>query len=82
MTAEGYISVVSRGYEAWNRGDVGSVLELVHPDFAWSDPPDVGGARGGVGRGDFGAYLESFDQAWDEFRCEPEEFRITATPWS
>ena len=76
MTEHDQIRIVSRGYEALNRGDIPGVLELVHPDFEWSDPPDVVGARGGVGRGDFAAYLESLGQAWDEFRCEPEEFRI------
>jgi ketosteroid isomerase-like protein len=70
------IAIVSRGYEAWNRGDIESVLELVHPDFAWSDPPEVVGTRGGVGRDDFRLYLRSLTQAWDGFRCEPVEFRV------
>jgi uncharacterized protein len=70
------IAIVSRGYEAWNRGDVESVLELVHPDFVWSDPPEVVGTRGGVGRDDFRLYLRSLAQAWDGFHCEPVEFRV------
>ena len=77
MTHEDQISVVRRGYAALNRGDIESVLELVDPEFAWSDPPDVVGARGGAGRSEFALYLHSFSQAWEEFRCEPEQFRAT-----
>jgi ketosteroid isomerase-like protein len=76
MTHQDQIGIVSRGYEALNRGDIESVLDLVHPEFAWSDPPEVVGARGGAGRSEFALYLRSFSQAWDEFRCEPEEFRM------
>ena len=76
MTQDERIAAVSRGYDALNRGDIAAVLELVDPKFAWSDPPDVVGARGGIGRTDFAAYLRGLAEAWDEFRCEPEEFRI------
>src|SRR3954447_7131284 len=76
MTHEDQISVVSRGYAALNRGDIESALELVDPEFAWSDPPDVVGACGGRGRGEFARYLHGFFHAWDEFRCEPEQFRV------
>ena len=75
MTHHDHIGIIRRGYEAWNRGDIATVIELVHPDFAWSDPPEVVGARGGSGRRDFELYLQSFGEAWDEFCCEPEEFR-------
>ena len=75
MTHEDQVGIVSRGYEALNRGDIDSVLALVDPEFAWSDPPDVVGARGGSGRREFALYLRGFSQSWDEFRCVPEEFR-------
>jgi ketosteroid isomerase-like protein len=75
MTHQDQISVVSRGYAALNRGDIQSVLELVDPEFSWTDPPEVVGAAAGSGRRDFALYLAGFAQAWDEFRCEPEEFR-------
>ncbi|HEY1360164.1 MAG TPA: nuclear transport factor 2 family protein [Thermoleophilaceae bacterium] len=75
MTHEDEISALSQGYEALNRGDIEGVLELVAADFAWSDPPEVVGARGGSGRSAFALHLAGFFQSWDEFRCEPEEFR-------
>jgi ketosteroid isomerase-like protein len=75
VTHEDQIGVVSRGYEALNRGDIDSVMELVAPEFAWRDPPEVVGSGGGSGRSAFALYLRGFAQAWDEFRCEPEEFR-------
>src|SRR6266540_659434 len=77
MKKHNYISIVGRGYEAWDRGDVASVAELVHSDFTWSDPPEVVGARGGSGRAEFELYLRSFSEAWDDFRCDPEEFRVS-----
>jgi ketosteroid isomerase-like protein len=75
MTHEDQIGVVSRGYEALNRGDIDSILKLVDPEFAWSDPPEVVGSAGGSGRRAFALHLRGFARAWDEFRCEPEEFR-------
>jgi ketosteroid isomerase-like protein len=71
-----HIGIVCRGYEALNRGDIGSVLDLVHPEFEWSDPPEVVGGRGGAGRAAFALHLRGFSQTWDEFRCEPEEFHF------
>jgi len=76
VTHHDHIGIVSRGYEAWNRGDIAAVIELVHPDFAWSDPPEVVGARGGTGRSEFELYLRSIFEAWDDFRCEPQEFHV------
>jgi ketosteroid isomerase-like protein len=76
VSQQDQIGIVSRGYDALNRGDIEAVIELVHPEFAWSDPPDVVGGRGGAGPGEFGLYLGSFFEAWDDFYCEPEEFRV------
>ena len=49
----------------------------MHPEFAWADPPEVVGTRDGMGRSEFALYLRGFSQSWDEFRCQPEEFRVT-----
>lgn len=75
MTHEDQIGVVSQGYAALNRGDIDSILELVAPEFAWRDPPEVVDSAGGSGRSAFALHLRGFALAWDEFRCEPEEFR-------
>ncbi len=68
------VELVRKGYDAWNRGDIAAAVALAHPDFEWVAPPDLVGARGGRGRADFGRYLRSFSEVWDEFRCEPKGF--------
>ena len=54
------VEAVRRGYEAWNRGEVGAVLELVDPDIEWrpgTDAPEAGEHRG---RDGFRGFLESW----------------------
>ncbi len=70
------IELLRRCYEAWNRGDIGTVLQATRPDFTWSAPEEIVGARGGRGRRQFERYLRGFSQVWDAFRCQPEEFRV------
>jgi ketosteroid isomerase-like protein len=68
------IELIRKGYAAWNRGDIEAAVELASVDFEWVAPADLVGARGGRGRDDFGRYLRSFLEVWDDFRCEPEQF--------
>jgi uncharacterized protein len=75
VTHHDYIELVRRGYEAWNRGDITAVTALAHRDFEWTNPPEIVGAHGGTGRDEFARYLRSISEVWDDFRCEPEEFR-------
>jgi ketosteroid isomerase-like protein len=68
------IELIRRGYSAWNRGDIEAAVELASVDFEWVAPADLVGARGGRGREEFGRYLRSFTEVWEDFRCEPEQF--------
>ena len=61
------------GYEAMNRGELSSVLDLLDPDIEWEEGAVA--PEGGTHRGRdsfvrfFGSWLESFD----EFQVEPVE---------
>jgi ketosteroid isomerase-like protein len=72
--AGGNIEIVRRGYDAWNRGDLGGVLDLVDPEFDWErvDIPWSGTMRT---REEFESYLRSLGRIWETFRLEPEELR-------
>ena len=76
MTHHHHIDLVRRGYEALNRGDIASVVDLVHPEFEWTNPPEMVGSRGGTGRLEFGRYLRGLAETWDDFHCHPEEFHV------
>ena len=78
------VEAVRRGYEAWNRGDVGAVLELVDPDIEWrpgADAPEAGEHRGRDGfRGFIESWLESFEDLQHRARrsCSSEGDRVVA----
>lgn len=68
------IESLRRGYEAWNRGDLGAVLALVDPDIEWrpgEDAPESGNQRGRAG---FQEFIESWTESFDDLRIEPLEF--------
>jgi ketosteroid isomerase-like protein len=68
------IEIVRRGYEAWNRGDLRGVLELVAPDFEW-EPVEIPWSGTMRTREEFEIYLKSLARIWETFRLEPEELR-------
>jgi uncharacterized protein len=69
------IEIVRRGYDAWNRGDLAGVLELVDPSFEWHEASEVPGGVHVYTRRQFEAYLRSLRRHWDSFRFEPQELR-------
>ena len=57
--------VVKGAYEAFGRGDVPAVIDLVHDDVDWSSPetlPQGGHFQGKAGVGEF---FQSLGTAWD-----------------
>ena len=72
--AGGNIEIVRRGYDAWNRGDLGGVLELVDPEFEW-EPVEIPWSGTMRTREEFESYLRSLRRIWETFRLEPEELR-------
>jgi ketosteroid isomerase-like protein len=67
--------ILRAGYEAFNRADMAAILRFVHPEFEATVPPELSAepdtyhGHDGVRR-----YFESFAEAMDEVRFEPQRF--------
>ena len=72
--SQGTADLVRAGFEAWGRGDVEAMLELIDPEVEWTVRPDLPDA--GVYRGHeeilelFGRFEEVLEDQW----FEPQEF--------
>jgi uncharacterized protein len=70
------VDLVSAGFEALSEGGVEALLPFIHPQFEVTTPanlaaePDTYRGHDGVRR-----YFDSFYDAMDEVRFEPQEFR-------
>jgi hypothetical protein len=75
--SEENVNILRQGYEAFNRGDIDTVMGIMDPNIEWQEP-DVEGlpARGthhgpeAVANNVFGSVVEN----WDDFQAVPEEF--------
>jgi uncharacterized protein len=64
--------VVQGAYEAFGRGDVASVIDLMHDDVDWSSPgtlPQGGHFRGKAGVGEF---FQGIGASWDGLSLDIE----------
>jgi ketosteroid isomerase-like protein len=68
------IQLVREIIEALNRGDVGGMLERMHPDFEWR-PLEASPAAGGVYRGheQVRRYVEDWLGTFDDLRLDLED---------
>ena len=68
--------VVRQVNEAFNAGDIDRTLELIHPDFVTTVPPEYS-AEPDTYRGEEGMrrYFDSFHEAMNEIRFEQIEVR-------
>jgi ketosteroid isomerase-like protein len=68
------VDLVRSIYSAWERGDYSSA-EWAHPDidFVMADGPSPGSWTGLAGMAE--GYRDWLS-AWEEFRAEPEEYRV------
>ena len=57
-----HVQLVEKGYEAWNSGDRGWVLDHMSPDVEWITPPDD--PDQGTYRG-----LEGVEEYWAQWRA-------------
>ena len=69
------VETVREGFEAFNSGAIARILAFAHPDFEAIVPPELS-AEPDTYRGHDGIrrYFESFQDAMDEIRFEPERF--------
>ncbi len=75
--SEENLNIARQAYDAFNRGDIDTVLSIMDPNIEWQEPdveglPDRGTHHGpeAVANNVFGSLVEH----WDGFRVEAEEF--------
>src|SRR5437588_9062713 len=76
MSQEKNVETLQTAYHAWNRGDLHSVLDHLHPDVEWEENPDVYPGLDRIYRGHDGflkRQRDAFD-VWEWFRVEEQEF--------
>jgi uncharacterized protein len=71
--AREYVEIVRRGYEAFNRGDLDAVVELMGPDFEWLPPDESLTAGTYQGPDAVRAEIASWTEPFEDFRWEIEE---------
>ena len=68
------VEVVRRGYEAFNRGDIDGVLEVLAPDFEYVATGAVPGVAGVYrGTAGFRQFAEAFWAEFDDPRIDVHE---------
>jgi ketosteroid isomerase-like protein len=66
--------IVRRGYEAWNSGDLETMLAFVHPDMVWATAGVFPGLRPSyAGHAGFREFWSSFMEPWETLEIEIEE---------
>jgi uncharacterized protein len=70
------VEAVKRAYEAYGRGDVESLLQVLDPQIEWVEPDIEGFPTGGTHRGVEAVVNEVFavkPQHWEMFELVPDE---------
>jgi ketosteroid isomerase-like protein len=67
---------IREAFEAFNRGDVETVLEILHPDVEVYNSPEVGEEGSYRGHDGYLAWLRVWLEAWDEFRIDIDEVEV------
>jgi ketosteroid isomerase-like protein len=65
--------LISRGYEAWNHGDIEAVVEFLDPEIRWEGYTHIPESGTLTGRDEVRAWLERFLEAWEELDIEVTE---------
>src|SRR5207248_196620 len=71
VVARENVEVVREMYEAFNRGDAESALELLHPEPELHQSPEVVDAEAYIGLEAFLRGMSLFTEDWDDPRLEP-----------
>jgi ketosteroid isomerase-like protein len=73
VTPRAEIEIVRRGYEAFNRGDLDAVVELIGPDFEWLPPEQSLTAGTYQGPEAVRAEITAWTDPFQDFRWEIQE---------
>jgi ketosteroid isomerase-like protein len=75
--SEENVNILRQGYDAFNRGNIDTVMGLMDPNIEWQEPDVEGLPQRGTHHGPdavannvFGPVAEN----WDDFQVVPEEF--------
>ena len=71
--AEDNVSLVRRGYEAWNRGDLEGIIARLDPEIQWIGHPALPESGPLRGPAEVRRWMEQFREAWDETAVLPED---------
>jgi ketosteroid isomerase-like protein len=76
MSEQQNLDLVRRGYEAFGRGDIDALLELLTEDIEWTSPgpPELPTAGTRRGRQQVAEFFQAVDQVFEIQRFEPKSF--------
>ena len=74
--SEGNLDVIRRGYEAFGRGDINTLLESFDEQITWvtPGPPELATSGRRTGRHEVAQFFASVNELFDIQRFEPKEF--------
>lgn len=67
------VDVATRGFEAFNRRDLETVLGLLADDVVTIVSPSLANAGTYRGHDGFTEMISAWDEAWEEFQVEPKD---------
>jgi uncharacterized protein len=70
------LDALKRGYEAFNNGDIETVLEIFADDIRWEGPNTDGAPMSGTheGKDAVAQAISQIAEKWDPFSAKPDEF--------
>jgi uncharacterized protein len=69
------VEILREMYEAFNRGDLGTALEVIDPGIEWRITPEAGPAPGTYhGHGGVRSAFSSMLEVWADYQTEPLDF--------
>ena len=72
--AEQNADLVRGAYEAFSRGDVPAVLDMLADDIEWNVPPPLPQAGDAHGRDEVAAFFERLGALWEDLSLELDDF--------
>ncbi len=64
------VEIVRAAFDAWSRGDIDSILQLVDPEIVVMQPPEVPDAMTRHGRAGVMDAIGAWPGQWDDYRIE------------
>ena len=72
--ADSNLELVQSGYEAFGRGDIPAVLEILSEDIEWSVPEILPHGMKTRGRDGVGGFFQNLGSTWEGLNVEVDDF--------